>query len=111
MIVAEHLGGNKSNIKIKKKNNQYPAFEDESSKKRFENVCKYIINNWEGIVNRYTFEVPGSCTEGQISHVLSERFSRHPMGWGRETLGKLSYLRVCKKNGKKIDKRIFEGEK
>ncbi len=53
--------------------------EDERSKKRCENVCKYIINNWEGIVNRYTLEVPGSCTEGQISHVLSERFSRHPM--------------------------------
>ncbi|MDD7182414.1 hypothetical protein [Peptostreptococcus porci] len=33
------------------------------------------------------------------------------MGWGKETLGKLSYLRVYKKNGKKIDKRIFEGEK
>ncbi|MST61598.1 ISLre2 family transposase [Peptostreptococcus anaerobius] len=85
--------------------------EDERSNKRCENVCKYIINNWEGIVNRYTLEVPGSCTEGQISHVLSERFSRHPMGWGKETLGKLSYLRVYKKNGKKIDKRIFEGEK
>ncbi|MDD7183354.1 hypothetical protein [Peptostreptococcus porci] len=41
-----------SSIKIKKKNNQYLAFEDESSKKRCENVCKYIINNWEGIVNR-----------------------------------------------------------
>ena len=55
--------------------------------------------------------MPGSCTEGQISHVLSERFSRPPMGWGKETLGKLSYLRVYKKNGKKIDKRIFEGKK
>ena len=34
-----------------------------------------------------------------MSHVLSERFSRNPMGWSKEILGKLSVLRVHKKNG------------
>ena len=42
-----------------------------------------------------------------MSHVLSERFSRNPMGWSKEILGKLSVLRVHKKNGNKIDSSIY----
>ena len=81
--------------------------EDERIQNRCCNACNYIINNWEGIVNRYTLDIPGSCTEGQVSHVLSERFSRNPMGWRKEILGKLSVLRVHKKNGNKIDSSIY----
>ena len=81
--------------------------EDERVQNRCRNACNYIINNWEGIVNRYTLDIPGSCTEGQVSHVLSERFSRNPMGWSKEILGKLSVLRVHKKNGNKIDSSIY----
>ena len=81
--------------------------EDERVQNRCRNACNYIINNWEGIVNRYTLDIPGSCTEGQVSHVLSERFSRNPMGWSKEILGKLSVLRVYKKNGNKIDSSIY----
>ena len=81
--------------------------EDERVQNRCCNACNYIINNWEGIVNRYTLDIPGSCTEGQVSHVLSERFSRNPMGWSKEILGKLSVLRVHKKNGNKIDSSIY----
>ena len=81
--------------------------EDERVQNRCCNTCNYIINNWEGIVNRYTLDIPGSCTEGQVSHVLSERFSRNPMGWSKEVLGKLSVLRVHKKNGNKIDSSIY----
>ena len=43
--------------------------EDERVQNRCRNACNYIINNWEGIVNRYTLDIPGSCTEGQVSHV------------------------------------------
>ena len=81
--------------------------EDERVQNRCCNTCNYIINNWEGIVNRYTLDIPGSCTEGQVSHVLSERFSRNPMGWSKEILGKLSVLRMHKKNGNKIDSSIY----
>ena len=81
--------------------------EDERVQNRCCNACNYIINNWEGIVNRYTLDIPGSCTEGQVSHVLSERFSRNPMGWSKEILGKLSVLRMHKKNGNKIDSSIY----
>ena len=81
--------------------------ENEKSKKKCINASNYILNNWEGIVNRYILDVPGSCTEGQISHILSSRFSRNPMGWSKEVLGKLSELRVYRKNGNKIDLNIY----
>lgn len=63
---------------------------------------KYLFGNWEAIRNLITLGIPGSCTEGQISHVLSERFSRNPMGWSKEGLGKLSKLRVYNINGGKL---------
>lgn len=59
----------------------------------------YLFGHWEEIRNLITMDIPGSCTEGQVSHVLSERFSRNPMGWGKECLGKLSKLRVYRLNG------------
>ena len=55
-------------------------------------------------------DIPGSCTEGQISHVLSERFSQDPMGWSEECLGKLSQARVYLKKWWDADKRRFQRE-
>ncbi len=62
----------------------------------------YLFGHWDEIRNLLVLDVPGSCTEGQVSHVLSERFSRNPMGWSREGLGKLSKLRVYLKNGGRL---------
>ena len=59
----------------------------------------YLENNWDALVRRYKGELPGSCTEGQVSHVLSERFSRNPMGWSPEGPGKLSKVRAYRING------------
>ena len=59
----------------------------------------YLENHWDALVRRYQGNLPGSCTEGLVSHVLSKRFSRNPMGWSREVLGKLSKVRVFKMNG------------
>ena len=70
-----------------------------------ENVLKfgtYLFGNWEEIRNLITLDIPGSCTEGQVSHVLSERFSRNPMGWSKAGLGKLSKLRVYCCNGGRL---------
>ena len=72
---------------------------------RFNN---YLFSNWEAAVNRFKEGVTGSCTEGQISHVLSKRFSRNPMGWSEEGLGKLSKLRVYCKNGGEIQAEHFK---
>lgn len=62
----------------------------------------YLFGHWEEIRNLITLDIPGSCTEGQVSHVLSERFSRNPMGWSKVGLGKLSKLRVYNINGGKL---------
>ena len=81
------------------------------SEKDFEKVQElqtYLFSNWEAAVNRFKEDVSGSCTEGQVSHVLSERFSRNPMGWSEEGLGKLSKLRVFCKNGGKITAAHFK---
>jgi len=68
----------------------------------------YIINNWEGIKIRENEPgCGGSCTEAQISHVLSERLSRNPLGWSEEGLGYMSRLRVYKVNGGKVTTRNF----
>lgn len=63
---------------------------------------KYLFGNWNEIRNLVTLDIPGSCTEGQVSHILSERFSRNPMGWSKAGLGKLSKLRVYAINGGKL---------
>lgn len=68
----------------------------------------YLNNKWDSLVRRRTLDIPGSCTEGQVSHVLSERFSRNPMGWSFDVLGKLSRLRVYVKNGGEIEGKHFE---
>ena len=70
----------------------------------------YLFGNWEGIRNLVTLDIPGSCTEGQVSHVLSERFSRNPMGWSKSGLGKLSKLRVYCCNGGKLTAEDLKGK-
>lgn len=77
----------------------------ETDKSRIEKIKKlgtHLNLNWESITNRYENGVTGSCTEPQVSHVLSKRFSRNPMGWSEAALGKLTRIRVYIKNGDKI---------
>lgn len=81
--------------------------EDEKEFEKIQDVQTYLFSNWEAAVNRFKEEISGSCTEGLISHVLSERFSRNPMGWSEEGVGKLSKLRVFCKNGGKIEAKHF----
>ena len=44
---------------------------DSKRTKAVKEFGSYILNNWEEIVRRKTLNIPGSCTEGQVSHVLS----------------------------------------
>lgn len=81
---------------------------DKKQTKAVKEFGSYIRNNWEEIVRRKTLDIPGSCTEGQISHVLSERFSRDPIGWSEECLGKLSQARVYLKNGGKLTREAMQ---
>ena len=67
-----------------------------------------MFKNWYEIRGRIVEELPGSCTEAQVSHVLSERFSRDPLGWSEVCLGKLTSARVYVKNGGTITKGVFK---
>lgn len=69
---------------------------------------RYLTENFEEIRNRLKSDTVGSCTEGQVSHILSTRFSRNPMGWSEEGLGKLSKQRVYIKNKGKIEASDFK---
>lgn len=81
---------------------------DDAAVKEIEKFGKYLLGNWEAITNRKKTGMAGSCTEPQVSHVLSTRFSRNPMGWGDEALGKLTGIRVYIKNGEEIKAEHFK---
>ena len=84
---------------------------DEDEMKKVSEFGTYLMGHWEAIRMRVSEELPGSCTEGQVSHILSERFSRDPLGWSREGLGKLSKQRVYLKNNGKITASDFKRKK
>ena len=85
--------------------------EEELSDKDAEKIRKfavYLLGNWKEIRLRIIDEsLPGSCTEGLVSQVLSKRYSRDPLGWGEKALGKLVMARLYRKNGGQIKKDHF----
>ena len=86
----------------------------ETDKGRIEKIKEFGTHlnlNWESITNRYEKAMIGSCTEPQVSHVLYKRFSRNPMGWREEALGKLTGIRVYLKNGDRIKAEHIKADK
>lgn len=67
--------------------------------RRTKEYGKYLFSYYEEIRNRLVLNMPGSCTAGLVSHVLSSRFSRNPMGWSAKGLGTLSKAKVYVLNG------------
>ena len=63
----------------------------------------YILNHWEAIQKMRGPGSIGSCTEAMVSHVLSARLSRNPMGWSEASLSKMSMIRVFVVNGGKVE--------
>jgi len=82
-----------------------------SKKKQIRKFLYYIKNNWDGIAQRHTQGVLGSCTEGLISHIYSERLSRNPMGWSDAGLNKMAELRVYTRNGCVVSGEAFKRSK
>jgi hypothetical protein len=66
---------------------------------------EYIRSNWDAIQRRMDKSMQGSCTEPMISHVLSERLSRNPMGWSEDGLAQMAMIRVFTKNGGAVRER------
>jgi hypothetical protein len=96
-----------------KKEDGYEAFEryceniflqqdTEEGQKKVRDFIEYCANRWSAIVTRMSKETCGSCTEPQVSHVLSDRLSRNPIAWSREGLNRMTMLVVYTKNGGKV---------
>lgn len=80
----------------------------EEQKTALLDFISYLQGQWEEIRNYYVEEkTVGSYTEAMVSHLLSERFSRDPAGWGEESLGRLSVLRIHVLNGNTISADAF----
>lgn len=84
---------------------------DEEEMEKVSAFGAYLMRHWDAIRRRVSEELVGSCTEGQVSHILSERFSRDPLGWSKEGLGKLSKQRVYLKNKGRIEASDFRKTK
>jgi hypothetical protein len=80
---------------------------DASKKKALTENLKYVLNQWDGVVTRSAGHVIGSCTEAQVSHVLSQRLSRNPMGWSEAGANAMASLRVYVKNGGVVTREDF----
>ena len=96
-----------------KKENGYEAFEryceiifqrqtTEKGQEKVRHFVEYCANRWSAIVVRMNRETCGSCTEPQVSHVLSERLSRNPIAWSKNGLNRMTMLVVYTKNGGKV---------
>ncbi len=72
---------------------------------------KYLFGYYNEIRNRLVLDIPGSCTEGLVSHVISSRFSRNPMGWSKKGLGSLSKARVYVLNGGVLSSKDYRRSK
>ena len=82
--------------------------QEPEQKKKLKDFERYLFNNWQPIVRRYTENITGSCTEALVSHIYSCRLSRNPMGWSEEGLAKMAELRVYTKNGCKVTASAFK---
>ena len=96
-----------------KKEDGYEAFErycesifqhqtTEKGQEKVRSFVEYCANRWSAIVVRMNKETCGSCTESQVSHVLSDRLSRNPIAWSKDGLGRMTMLVVYTKNGGKL---------
>jgi len=70
---------------------------------------QYINDNWDGICaySIYKEQIVGCSAESHISHVLSERLSRGPISWSKQSADKIAQLRVAKANGILIKEAII----
>ncbi len=74
----------------------------EKGQKKVRDFVEFCANHWSAIVVRMGKETCGSCTEPQVSHVLSDRLSRNPIAWSKDGLNRMTMLVVYTKNGGKV---------
>lgn len=74
----------------------------EKGQEKASKFISYCSDHWDAIVARMSGKTCGSCTEPQVSHVLSDRLSRDPIAWSKEGLNKMTMLVVYSKNGGRV---------
>ncbi len=74
----------------------------EKGQEKVRKFVEYCANHWSAIVVRMSKETCGSCTEPQVSHVLSDRLSRNPIAWSKDGLNRMTMLVVYTKNGGRV---------
>ena len=79
--------------------NKQTTEKDQDKVRKF---VEYCANHWSAIVVRMSKETCGSCTESQVSHILSDRLSRNPIAWSKEGLNRMTMLVVYTKNGGRV---------
>jgi len=77
--------------------------ETEKEKESLRRFRVYLTGFWNECVLRKQGTLPGSGTEGYVSHDLSDRFSRDPISWSEECLGRLASARIMTLNGYRIE--------
>ena len=82
--------------------NIYSKQTSEKGQEKVRKFVEYCANHWSAIVARMSKEACGSCTEPQVSHVLSDRLSRNPIAWSKDGLNRMTMLVVYTKNGGRV---------
>ena len=85
--------------------------EVETKKNSVREAKKYILGNWEGIMNQYEEDYIGCSAEGHVSHILSARLSSRPLGWSRTGVDQMARLRVFVANGGEVYQLFMEKKK
>ncbi len=112
--IISSIKGNKKDIFREEIDKLEQILESKNEKLLLKNTKKaekYISNNWDSIINRYTGEVIGSCTEAMTEHVCSSRISFNGCAWSRYNLEKLIKERVYILNNEKIEPTDIDKEK
>ena len=71
---------------------------DDMHKSKVNEAYRYIINNWDGILNQKLEGNPTCSAESHVSHVYSDRMSSRPLGWCKKGVDKMSRIEVYKAN-------------
>ncbi|NLC11472.1 MAG: ISLre2 family transposase, partial [Firmicutes bacterium] len=90
--------GDKKNF-IKLTNAIISSTETDMKKKAVQGTKRYILTNWEGIMNQHKADYAGCSAEAHVSHIFSSRLSSRPLGWCKTGADQMARLRVFAANG------------
>ena len=75
----------------------------EDMRKAKSEQVQFFLDHWQEIQNRRLPDAQGCSAEGHVSHILSDRLSSRPLGWGEQNLVNIAQMRVMKANGQMIE--------